>query len=296
MTNTFRPLNGLSSWRRLAPHVWNRPADPTVYGVMELVVDRALPYLETLSRTSGTKVRLTHLVTKGLALAIRSNPEANGIISRRRLYVRSSVDIFVQVATEGGRDLSGTRITAVDEKSVLQIARELAERAERVRRHADAGVERTKSMVQRLPNALLGLMVRLMETLIYDLRLDLSRFGLPPDQFGSAMVSNIGNFQGFGMNFALAPLVPISRCPIVVLIGEVQRKPVVEDDRVVPRSVVTLGCTFDHRMIDGAQATSMAAALQRVVENPVQALGALDEAQRGRAEVRAPDRLAARPG
>jgi pyruvate dehydrogenase E2 component (dihydrolipoamide acetyltransferase) len=87
------------------------------------------------------------------------------------------------------------------------------------------------------------------------------------------MVSNIGNFEGFGMSFALAPLVPMSRCPIVVLIGEVQKKPVVEGDRIVARSVVTLGCTFDHRMIDGAQGTAIAAVLRRVVEDPEKELG-----------------------
>jgi pyruvate dehydrogenase E2 component (dihydrolipoamide acetyltransferase) len=114
-----------------------------------------------------------------------------------------------------------------------------------------------------------------MEFLLYDLQIDLSRFGVESDQFGSAMVSNIGNFEGFGMSFVLAPLVPISRCPIVILIGEVQRKPVVEGDRIVPRSVVTLGCTFDHRMIDGAQGTAIAAVLRRVVEDPEKELGSI---------------------
>jgi len=277
MPRTFRPLDKTSSWRRLAPHVWARPQDPTVYGVLELVVDRALPYLEALSERTGTKIRLTHLVTKGLGLAIEHNPEANGVISNGRVQVRSSVDIFVQVATEGGRDLSGTKIRDIDRKSLAEIAGEIAARAESVRNHRDPGVERTKGMVQRLPNFLLGRVVRFLESLIYDWQLDLSRFGVEPDQFGSAMVSNIGNFEGFGMSFALAPLVPISRVPIVVLIGQVQRKPVVEDDQVVVRSVVTLGCTFDHRMIDGAQGTSMAAMLREVVEDPEQVLGPVDD-------------------
>jgi pyruvate dehydrogenase E2 component (dihydrolipoamide acetyltransferase) len=278
MPRTFRPLEGLSSWRRFAPHVWDRPYDPTVYGVMELVVDRALPYLEALSRQSGVKVRLSHLVTKALAEAIRANPAANGIISWHRIQVRSTVDIFVQVATDNGRDLSGAKIARVDDKSLVEIARELSRRAERVRNHADPGVERTKGLVERLPNFLVGPTIRLIEFLVYDLQLDLSRFGIARDQFGSAMVSNIGNFEGFGMSFALAPLVPISRVPIVVLIGEVQRKPVVEGERIVARSVVTLGCTFDHRMIDGAQGTSMAAVVRRVIEDPERAFGPLAEA------------------
>jgi pyruvate dehydrogenase E2 component (dihydrolipoamide acetyltransferase) len=273
MGRIFETSHNLASWRRLAPHVWGRPHDPTVYVVMELIVDRALPYLDELSRVSGTKVRVTHLVTKGLALGIQRIPQANGIVTRRRIALRQDVDIFVQVATEGGRDLSGTKLARVDGMPLSEIARELATRAALVRRHADPGVERTKSLFHRLPNAVLGLTVRAMEFLLYDLQLDLSRFGIESDQFGSAMVSNIGNFEGFGMSFALAPLVPISRCPIVILIGEVQRKPVVEGERIVPRSVVTLGCTFDHRMIDGAQGTAIAAVLRRVVEDPEKELG-----------------------
>jgi pyruvate dehydrogenase E2 component (dihydrolipoamide acetyltransferase) len=288
MARVFEPLQGLSSWRRLAPHVWNRPQDPTVYGVMELVVDRALPYLETLSRRSGTKVRLSHLVTKALAVAIREQPESNAIVSQRVLKGRKDVDIFVQIAVDGGRDLSGAKIAEADEKSLIEITRELAERAERVRRRADPGVERTKNLVERLPNALLGWSVRVMEYLLYDLQIDLSRFGIASDQFGSAMVSNIGTFDGFGMSFALAPLVPISRCPIVVLVGEVQRKPMVDDERIVVRSVCTLGCTFDHRVLDGAQGIAIAARLKQIVEDPEHEL-----ARAGfPAEVRAPKRAA----
>jgi len=279
MARVFQPLTGLSSWRRLAPHVWGRPEDPTVYGVMELVVDHTLPYLDALGRDAGVKIRLSHLVTKGLAVAIREQPESNAIVSQRRLKGRRDVDVFVQVAVDGGRDLSGTKIARADEKSLVEITRELAERVARVRRRADPGVERTKSMVERLPNRLLGWTVRTMEYLLYDLQIDLSRFGIMPDQFGSAMVSNIGTFEGFGMSFALAPLVPISRCPIVVLVGEVQRKPVVEDERVVVRSVVTLGCTFDHRVLDGAQGIAIAARLKQIVENPARELAA-DDAER----------------
>jgi len=273
MARVFEPVDGLSSWRRLAPHVWDRPHDPTVYGVIDVVVDRALPYLEDLSKQSGTKVRLSHLVTKALAMAIRATPEGNAIVSQRSLKARRDVDVFVQVSLDGGRDLSGAKITQADETSLVDIAKQLAERAERVRQRADPGVERTKSMVDRLPNFLLGWSVRLMEYFLYDLQLDLSRFGIASDQFGSAMVSNIGTFDGFGMNFALAPLVPISRVPIVVLVGEVQRKPVVEDDRVVVKSVVTLGCTFDHRVLDGSKAIKIAARLREVAENPESALG-----------------------
>ena len=270
--------------------MWDRPQDPTVYGVMDLVVDRALPYLDELGRAVRDEGPGHPPGHQGPRPRHPAHPQANGIVTRRRLALRSDVDIFVQVATEGGRDLSGTKLTRVDEMPLAEIARELAERAARVRRHDDPGVERTKSLVHGLPNALLGLTMRLMEFLLYDLQLDLSRFGIESDQFGSAMVSNIGNFEGFGMTFALAPLVPISRCPIVVLIGEVQRKPVVEGDRW---SSARRDARLHVRSSDDrrARGTAIAAVLRRVVEDPEKDFGPVSSRLQRRAEPR-PDRRA----
>ena len=273
MGRIFQPAQHLTSWRRLAPHVWDRPHDPTVYGVMDLVVDRALPVPGRARKRLGhqgpghpPRDQRPGARHPAHAASERYRDPASDRAPAGRRHLRPSRD-----RRRAGP--LGTKLTRVDAMPLAEIARELATRAARVRRHADPGVERTKSLVQRLPNAILGLTIRAMEYLLYDLQLDLSRFGIESDQFGSAMVSNIGNFEGFGMSFALAPLVPISRCPIVVLIGEVQKKPVVEGDRIVARSVVTLGCTFDHRMIDGAQGTAIAAVLRRVVEDPEKEIG-----------------------
>jgi pyruvate dehydrogenase E2 component (dihydrolipoamide acetyltransferase) len=56
--------------------------------------------------------------------------------------------------------------------------------------------------------------------------------------------------------------------PIVVLVGEIQKRPWVDGDRLVVAPVVLLGCTFDHRLIDGAHGGKMAALLRQVVEDP----------------------------
>ena len=112
---------------------------------------------------------------------------------------------------------------------------------------------------------MLGPFLRLISYLIYDLDLDLSRFGVVKDEFGSAMVSNVGTF---GLVHACAPLVPFSRTPLVVLVGEVQDKPVAEGGRVVVRPVMTLGVTFDHRFMDGSQGGAMAQLFRKYLEDP----------------------------
>ena len=130
---------------------------------------------------------------------------------------------------------------------MVEIAKEVAERVELLRSRRDKQVERTKSVLDRIPLPIMGPVMRTIAYLIYDLDLDLSRFGIVKDEFGSAMVSNIATF---GLTTAMAPLVPFSRTPLVVLVGQVEERALVEEGRVVIRPLVTLGVTFDHRFMD----------------------------------------------
>jgi pyruvate dehydrogenase E2 component (dihydrolipoamide acetyltransferase) len=79
------------------------------------------------------------------------------------------------------------------------------------------------------------------------------------------MITNVGSF---GLAQAHAPLVPFSRTPLVVLVGEVQDRPVVEGGRVVVRPMMTIGVTFDHRFMDGFQGGAMARLFRSYLEEP----------------------------
>src|SRR5882724_13146923 len=194
MSRSFKPLQPLRGWRRVATQAWRPPQDPSVYAHLDIPMRSALAYVERLREETGVRVTVTHLVARGVALALRQYPQLNGIVARGRIMLRDTVDIFLQVAIEGGRDLSGIKIARVDEKDVLEIAQEMEDRVTRLRQRRDRQVERTKSILDRLPLRLLGPFLRLISYLVYDLDLDLSRFGVVKDEFGSAMVTNVGTF------------------------------------------------------------------------------------------------------
>jgi len=78
-------------------------------------------------------------------------------------------------------------------------------------------------------------------------------------------VTNVGTF---GLAQAYAPLVPFSRVPVVLLVGEVQDKPVAEAGRVVIRPMMTIGVTFDHRFMDGYHGGAMAQLFRAFLEDP----------------------------
>ena len=98
-----------------------------------------------------------------------------------------------------------------------------------------------------------------------DRDLNLKRFGLPREAFGSAMVTSVGMF---GIQHAYAPLSPYYRIGFLALVPEVVERPWVVDDAVVPRPVLRIAATLDHRYLDGAEAGRLGTTIREYLENP----------------------------
>ncbi|MGZ3477025.1 MAG: 2-oxo acid dehydrogenase subunit E2 [Polyangiales bacterium] len=239
-----------------------------MYGSLDIDADAALAAVRDLRAKTGARVTLTHLVGRAIALAIADRPEVNGIVRFGSLYRRETVDVFFQIAFEGGANLNGQKITSADAKDLATIARELESGARAVRDKSAEGVK-TASRLSSLPDALTGFALRLGTFATYDLGLDLTKLGLPYDGFGSAMVTNVGSF---GITSGFAPILPISRCPLILLVGEVHDKPVARDGQVVVRPILPIGATFDHRIMDGFHAGALAKHFRQLLEDPSSAL------------------------
>ena len=262
---SFHRARDLPSWRTIALNAWGRPRDPTVYGILELEMSRALAFLERERARTGERITITHLVGKAAAVAIAERPEVNAILRRGRLYLRDTIDIFFQVAFEEGENLAGAKVTRANEKDLATIARELADRARRIRERKDDPTQQSAKTLSRLPPLLVRAAMRAGEALTYDYGLDLSRLGIPHDAFGSCMVTSVA---AFGLTVGQAPLFPPSRVPIVLTVGAVTDSPVAVDGRVEVRPVVSIGAAFDHRVADGYQAGRMAKRFREVLEDP----------------------------
>jgi pyruvate dehydrogenase E2 component (dihydrolipoamide acetyltransferase) len=247
----------------MALHAWGHPSDPSVYGSLDIDATAALEAIRMLRAKSGARITITHVVGRAVALAIRERPEINAIVRFGSLHRRETVDIFFQIAFEGGENLNGQKIERADEKDLVTIAGELEAAARAVREKKAEGV-RAASRFSKMPPSLTGLAMRAGAFATYDLGLDLSRFGVPFDGFGSAMVTNVGSF---GLTSGFAPLVPMSRCPLLLLVGEVHDKPVARGGEVVVRPILPIGATFDHRLIDGYHAGKLATRFRTLLED-----------------------------
>jgi hypothetical protein len=147
----------------------------------------------------------------------------------------------------------------------VEIGRELRERATAIRTKSDAETARGARSMAALPSWFVGFATRAGGYLSYDWNLDLRRFGIPHDAFGSVMVTNIGTF---GIPVGYAPLLELSRVPIIMTLGAVRDAPSVHEGQLCIRKRVTIGVAFDHRVMDGQQAGTLARTFTRVFEDP----------------------------
>jgi pyruvate dehydrogenase E2 component (dihydrolipoamide acetyltransferase) len=79
-------------------------------------------------------------------------------------------------------------------------------------------------------------------------------------------VFTITNLGAFGID-AFTPIINPPECAVLG-VGRIERRPVMDGDRVVGRELVTLSLTFDHRIVDGGPAARFLQTLARCIENP----------------------------
>ncbi|MHB8571981.1 MAG: 2-oxo acid dehydrogenase subunit E2 [Candidatus Dormibacteria bacterium] len=272
----FQKLTNVSTWRRMALAAWKAPNDPTINGSVEIDMGNALEYLDLVRERTGVRVTVTHLVAKAIALAIREYPAINGIVRMGEIYQRDTIDIFILAAVDSDAthlhhvNLSGVKVESADEKDIDIIGEEVREKVAAVRAHADEDIERTTNLLGLMPQWLLPLGLKAIDFLSYDLDLDLSRLGIIYDQFGSAIITNVGVF---GLKSGFAPFFPPSHCSLMLLVGEVSDKPVVRHGTVHIRPMLEVGCSADHRFIDGFQASRMTRTFEAIMSDPAKHLG-----------------------
>ena len=80
---------------------------------------------------------------------------------------------------------------------------------------------------------------------------------------GTFTISNLGMYD-------IDHFTPIINLPQTAIlgVGRIVREPAVVDDEIVPRDMMGLSLTFDHRVVDGAPAAKWLQQLSRMIESP----------------------------
>jgi len=232
-------------------------------GKLMIDVSEALLYVEHLRKTTGEKVTVAHVAGKAVAAALAKADGLNGRIVFGKYVPHETVDIAFLVALEDGKDLAKTKITRADEKSIADIARELKEGAGKLREGKDENFEKSKGLLRALPSWVLGPVV--WATGFLTSGLGVAAMGLEAFPFGSCIVTNVGSF---GLDEGYAPFGEEVLDARAATKCAVREQPVVVEGQVVPRPMLTITATVDHRFIDGAQLAVLAKVVRQGIEKP----------------------------
>jgi pyruvate dehydrogenase E2 component (dihydrolipoamide acetyltransferase) len=266
-----------SIFRKLAIGTWKTTYHPATYGTIEVQMNQAESYIQDFRRATGRRLTVSHLLIRAVAEMFRRVPEANALLRFNRIYLRPNTNVFVNVALNDPKtksaDLSGVTVCDVEGKTLVEIVEEMDEKVQQVRSGHDEQLAQGRRLVDALPPLLLNPIINGLSFVVYSLNLDMKRFGIPNDVFGAALITNIGTY---GLDKGFVPLVPYTRAPIVLAYGAVTKKPVVENDQIVIRKMMSINATFDHRIFDGYHAAVMGEVVRSVFEDPYRHLDAIE--------------------
>ncbi len=259
------PPDEVTSYRKIAIASWRHPRDPTTYSWIDVPIEATEAYLKSVD--SEVAPTLTHFLSLALADCVKRQPEFNRFLRAGKLYPRLSTDAFITtlLRSKKGKDLSGFVIRGITGKSLAEVAKESAEKTDKLRKGEDAEMEAAQRKAKMLPAEFLRIAMWFQELIAYRLNLNPRWVGMPKDRFGSFMISNIG---ALGLEKAFIPLSPYTRCPIIVGLGKPREEAIVREGEIVVGRVVTISLTFDHRFADGAQGALVLRRLQKIFANP----------------------------
>lgn len=234
----------LSPWRKVSLSSWRPTGDSTIGIFEDIEVDRLLLFCRQSSLSINT------VLIKALSIALRDHPRVNSIIRFGQIFNRHDNGIFLHVLSQKGYDdLGGFSISNAYQLSLTDIQSLTAQNIDSIQHQTDA-FSQTKKIFSPLPVFLVKWMMNSLSFILYKLNLTSSLFKVPKDPFGSIMLTSVGSL---GIQQALCPIAPYTHNSMVVSVGKIRQVPLAVDGAVVIRSVITLGFTFDHRIIDGIQ-------------------------------------------
>ena len=251
--------------RKLAIASWSAPKEGIIYGQMSVDVSATLKHIEKLREQSGLKISITHLVGKAVALGLRAAPGLNGRIHLGKFIPFDQVAFAYLVALEDGGDLAKVKVENADQKSVIDIAQQLADEAQRLRAGKDEAFNKSKPLLRLLPSWLIRPLVQLTGWLAGSLGARIKALGVEPFPFGACCITSVGMF---GIEVGYAPHTPWARTPMLVSICQIKDQVVAIDGQPCVRPMMTLTATIDHRFVDGFAAGQFARTIRQVLEHP----------------------------
>ncbi|KAF5076522.1 2-oxoacid dehydrogenases acyltransferase [anaerobic digester metagenome] len=229
-----------------------------VSALLEFDVTNARKKLRELKR-KGNKVSFTAWLIKSIAQTLDAHPHASAFLySKRALITFSSINvsIVVEKSINGQRVPIPLVITQANNKSIAQIAQEIADAQQVVLTAKDVVINSNTSFLEKLYYSLPQF-----------LRRAFWQFMLNHPKYAYSKMGNVAVTSLSAMGTINGWFIHKSVHPISFGVGSIVKKPLVVDNAIQIREVLNITMLIDHDVIDGAPMARFVKDLAKSIES-----------------------------
>ena len=259
-------------FRRLMTHVMRGRNESVVYFDTYARATELLKYLEEANKVFH--VDITHCLVAAGAIALADNPRMNRFVAGRRLYQRKGRYVtFSMKRQKMGREakLSAVKLEMGDTETFRDLCDRMNGQIKVERSGEKTYADKEFDVLSKLPRAALDVAVNALKTL--------DHYNALPEAFikGDGMYTSmfIANLGSLGMGAGYHHLYEWGNCPLFMMVGQLEKRPLIVDDQVVVTPVIPIRWSFDERIDDGLNARFGIDSVNRALETPFTSFGCL---------------------
>ncbi|EGR28706.1 hypothetical protein IMG5_170060 [Ichthyophthirius multifiliis] len=252
--------------RKIQIATWEEPKEGLIHIKMEIDCTKVLDFLSNY-KPDEVKPTLTHFGIKAVSNILdQSRLIINGKLMFGKFVPFETVDVTCLIDIDNGNDLGAITIRKCDELSVLELAKYVKQKSEKIKKSKGDNIHKKRNnSLQYFPPFIVSVILQLTKWFSYYFGLNLPFLGINKNNFGGAIVTSIGML---GIVDAVAPHCNFMNCPALLVLNKVIDKPIVRKGQIVIAKVMNCNFTVDHRFIDGGKARYIKTAFIDVFENP----------------------------
>lgn len=278
---TTRPdgmlVTPLHPYRRLMSYIMVSRAESIVFFDAHADAEPLMKYLvELRARRPKLEVDITHALVAAGFVGLTENPRMNRFTVGRRLYQRDGTFItFSMKRKQLDKDakLATVKIKLEPGETFTDLIGRINAQIHTERSGEKTYADKEFGVLDAMPRPALRFGVWFLKTLDY--------YGILPRSFiendglyTSLFCANLGSLS---MGAAYHHLYEWGNCPLFMMVGKIEDRPVVVGGQVVVKGVIPMRFSYDERIDDGLNARFGIESVVRVLENPSEYFGCLED-------------------
>ncbi|MFO0749308.1 MAG: 2-oxo acid dehydrogenase subunit E2 [Myxococcota bacterium] len=267
-------IPNLHPYRRLMAHIMPTRNESVVYFDTFARTAKLMQYLADVNQRFH--VDITHCLVAAGAIGLAENPKMNRFVAGRRLYERNGRYVtFSMKRQKLGREakLSAVKLEMPAGETFRSLCDRMNAHVEVERSDTKTAADKEFDLFNRLPRSVLDVAVSAFK--------QLDHWNLLPRDFiqGDGMYTSmfIANLGSLGMSAGYHHLYEWGNCPLFMMVGQIEKRPLVVGDHVVPTDVMPIRYSYDERIDDGLNARFGIDAVNKALENPYEYFGCLKD-------------------